>query len=360
LNSSSSSPRSRDRGCRIAEFIHLGYAALVLENDKLRITLLPGKGSDVIQFLYKPLDMDFMWASPPGLQPAGAVKASAGQSNSFLDNYPGGWQEIMPNFGDPCEYKGIKLGLHDEISMLPWNYTIVEDDPQCVSVRLEVRCILTPFRICKTLTLRMGCILEIEETVENLSTETMDCTWGHHPAFGNPFLDGNCRVVVPPCRVKTQEEYVSPNSRLEKGQDCEWPFVRGRNGEEIDLSAVPDRTAHSHDMAYLYGFGRGWYALFNEGRKLGFGMSWDSELFKYLWFWQVYGGWHGDPWHGTTYNIGLEACSSYPQSLTGAIKAGSQLTFAPGESIQTALQVAVITNLEDFVRRQSGSDMGVQ
>ena len=345
-----SSQRSLSRGCQITEFAHLGYDALVLENDELRIILLPGKGSDVIQFIYKRLEMDFMWASQPGLQPAGVVNTSVGSDITFLDNYPGGWQEILPNFGDPCQYKNTTLRLHDEVSMLPWNYAIVEDEPQCVSVRLEVRCVLTPFRIRKTLTLRPGCVLEIAEKVTNESTETMDCTWGHHPAFGAPFLDETCRVVVPPCRLRTQEEYVSPNSRLEKGQDCEWPIVRGRNGEQIDLSAVPDKAAHSHDMAYLYGFDRGWYALFNEGRKIGFGMSWDAEIFKHLWFWQVYGGWHGPPWHGKSYNIGLEPVSSYPQSLTGAIKSGSQLVFGPGESIQTDLQVTVISNLEEFIK----------
>jgi hypothetical protein len=351
-----SSRPSRNHGCRIIEFVHLGYTALVLENDELQITLLTGKGSDVIQFLHKPSKIDFMWSSQPGLQPAGAVKTSTGQLNSFLDNYPGGWQEILPNFGDPCEYKNTTLGLHDEVSMLPWSYSIVDDEPQCVSVRLEVRCVRTPFRIQKTLTLRPGCVLEIAEKVTNESAETMDCTWGHHPAFGAPFLDKSCRVLVPPCRVKTQEEYVSPNSRLEKDQDCEWPIVRGRNGEKIDLSQVPDKAAHSHDMAYLYGFGRGWYALFNERRELGFGMSWDAALFKHLWFWQVYGGWHGHPWYGTSYNIGLEPVSSYPQSLTGAIKAGSQLKFAPRESIQTDLQVTVISKLEEFIDSRSYTD----
>ncbi len=351
---------TRDHGCRVTEFTYLGYTALVLENDELRITLLPGKGSDVIRFVYKPLEVDFMWASHPGLQPAGTVKTSTGPLSPFLDNYPGGWQEILPNFGDGCEYKNTTLRLHDEVSMLPWDYTIVENDPQCVSVRLEVRCERTPFRIRKTLTLRPGCLLEIEEQVVNESAEAMDCTWGHHPAFGAPFLNETCRVIVPPCRVKTQEEYVSPNSRLEKGQDCEWPIVRGRHGEKIDLSHVPDKAAHSHDMAYLYGFDRGWYALFSEGRKLGFGMSWDGKLFKHLWFWQVYGGWHGPPWHGTSYNLALEPCSSYPQSLTGAIKSGSQLKFAPGESIQTDLQVTVMLNLEEFVYRNSHSDLKVK
>lgn len=342
------------------EFAHLGYAALALENETLRVTLLPGKGSAVIQFLYKPTDTDFMWASQPGLKPVGAVKASSGQDNDFLDNYPGGWQEILPNFGAPCKYKNITFGLHDEVSMVPWNYTIVDNEPECVSVRLEVRCLHTPIRVHKTLTLRAGCVLDIEETVENESTEPMDCTWGHHPAFGVPFLDETCRIVVPPCRVTTQEDYVSPNSHLEKGQDCEWPVVRGRNGEKIDLSRVPDKTAHSHDMACLYGSSRGWYALFNEGIKLGFGMSWDEELFKHLWFWQVYGGWHGHPWYNTSYNIGLEPCSSYPQSLTGAIESGSQLIFAPGESIQSNLQVTVISNLEEFIHRASDDDLRVK
>lgn len=343
---------TRNYGCRITEFTYLGYAALALENEMLRITLLPGKGSDVIQFLHKPLDIDFMWASRPGLQPAGAVKAPA-QGNAFLDFYPGGWQEILPNFGDPCEYKKVALGLHDEVSLVPWKYTIVEDEPQCVSVVLEVRCVRTPFRLRKTLTLRPGRVLEIEEQVENESAETMDCTWGHHPAFGAPFLDETCHIVVPPCRVKTQEEYVSPNSRLEKAQDCEWPIVRGRKGEKIDLSRVPARVTHSHDMAYLHGFHEGWYLLFHEGRKLGFGMNWDSQIFKYLWFWQVYGGWAGYPWYGTSYNIGLEPCSSYPQSLTGAVAADTQLKFGPGEALHTHLEAAVVSNVEEFVRGRS-------
>jgi hypothetical protein len=155
---------------------------------------------------------------------------------------------------------------------------------------------------------------------------------------------------VPPCRVKTQEEYVSPNSRLEKGQDCRWPMVRGRKGETIDLSRIPARAAHSHDMAYMYELDQGWYVLFHERRKLGFSMSWDNTIFKYLWFWQVYGGWHGYPWFESSYNIGLEPCSSYPQSLAGAVAAGTQLRFAPGGSLRTRLEAGVVTNLDEFVR----------
>ena len=341
-------PSSRNCGCRISEFTHLGYSAIALENDELRVTLLPGKGADVIEFLYKPQQVDFMWVAQPGLPPAGALKAVTPET-AFLEFYPGGWQEILPNFGDACRYKGAALGLHDEVSLLPWTSQIIDNNAACVSATFEVRCIRTPFRIRKKLILRPGCHLEIEEEVSNESNEEMDCTWGHHPAIGAPFLDETCRLVVPPCRVKTQEEYVSPNSRLEKGQDCEWPLVKGKRGETIDLSRVPDRDTHSHDMAYLHGFEQGWYVLFHERLQLGFGMTWDSSVFKYLWFWQVYGGWHGYPWYGSSYNIGLEPCSSYPQSLTGAIAAGTQLKFAPGESFRTRLSAVVVKDLDGFV-----------
>ncbi|MGH9511412.1 MAG: aldose 1-epimerase [Terriglobales bacterium] len=350
------SPRPRNHGCRITQFVYLGYDALALENEQLRITVLPGKGSDVIHFLYKPKDMDFMWASSPGLQPFGAVKSPNAKGQAFLDYYPGGWQEILPNFGDPCEYKNMTLGLHDEVSLLPWKYNIVEDDDECVSVELEVRCIRTPFRICKQLTLRPGLCLDITEEVHNDSEETMDCTWGHHPTFGSPFLDEACRVLVPPCKVKTQEEYVSQNSRLERGQDCDWPLVWSRKGEKVDLSRVAPKITRSHDMAYLYGFDKGWYGLFHEDRKLGFGMKWDSNIFPYLWFWQVYGGWSGYPWYGSSYNIGLEPCSSYPQSLTAAVRAGTQMRFAAGETIQTSLQAVVILDSNDFIRGASSDD----
>jgi hypothetical protein len=339
----------RNYGCRLTEFTHQGYPTLTLENESLRVTVLAGKGSDIIQFLYKPADLDFLWISLPGLQPAG-VRAGPhmGPTHAFLDSYPGGWQEILPNFGDPCDYKGITLGLHDETSLLPWQYSVLVDEPTLVSVLFEVRCIRTPFRLQKTLTLRPGRVLEIDERLINESAETVDFTWGHHPAFGAPFLDNTCRVLVPPCRVKTQEEYVSPNSRLEKGQDCEWPRVPGRKGETIDLSRVAPPSAHSHDMAYLYGFQEGLYALFSDIRKIGFGMAWDCSVFKYLWFWQVYAGWVGYPWYGASYNVGLEPCSSYPSSLARAIERGTQLKLEPGASFGTRVCAAAIRDIGEF------------
>ena len=336
----------RNFGCRITEFNFMGYSAVALQNESLRITVLAGKGADLIEFLYKPVDLDFLWLSYPGLRPAGLPTVGVPDaSGSFLDTYPGGWQEVLPNFGEPCVHKGASLGLHAEVSLLPWQYTILQDDPTCVSVQFSVRCIRTPFALTRVMTLCPGSVLRLQEKLVNESSETVDCTWGHHPALGGAFLDETCRIHVPPCRVKTPQEYVSPNARLEKAQDSVWPFVRTRGGEMVDLSIVPPPSQKSHDMAYLYDLKAGWYAVTNQSRNVGFGMVWDSRLFKYLWFWQVFRGWSGYPWYGMTYNMALEPCSSYPPSLAQAVQSGTQLRLEPGERVETELSAVVFKGI---------------
>ena len=40
----------------------------------------------------------------------------------FMDFYPGGWQELFPNAGNNCVYKGAELGFHGEICKVPWEF----------------------------------------------------------------------------------------------------------------------------------------------------------------------------------------------------------------------------------------------
>lgn len=56
----------RNFGCRVMEYLYRGLPTISLENELLRVTVLAGKGGDIFEFLYKPLDVDFMWRSPWG------------------------------------------------------------------------------------------------------------------------------------------------------------------------------------------------------------------------------------------------------------------------------------------------------
>lgn len=329
---------NRNYGCRLTEFVYQGYRCVALENEKLRVTIIADKGTDIYEFLYKPRDVDFMWRSYVGLRERDHfVPTSARAPGAHMDYYEGGWQELFPNCGALSLHQGAEVGQHGEVLLLPWRYTITKDDPDEIEVRFEVRTVRTPFHLVKTLSLRRNeAVLKISERVTNEGGQEVDFTWGHHPAFGHPFIDEHCRVDLPPCRIRTFADLTPSTSRLKPDQTSDWPFAQGLNGETIDLSQIPGLDTAAHDMPFLEGIADGWYAVTNTSIGVGFGLRYPADLFKVLWFWQVYRGGRDYPWWSATYNIALEPCATLPV-LAKAAAAGDALKLGAGESREAEL-----------------------
>jgi len=337
---------NRNYGCRIIESTLAGYRAVTLENEKLRVTVLADKGSDIYEFLYKPRDIDFMWRSRLGLRPRDRFLPTSSRAQGFhMDYYEGGWQELFPNCGNLSVHQGAEIGQHGEVLLLPWNYTITSNEVDQVEVRFEVRTVRTPFQLIKTMSLRGSePVLRIGETVINESGQTIDFTWGHHPAFGWPFIDETCKVDLPSCRIRTFEQFTPATSRLKAEQNSEWPFAISKDGSSIDISRIPGPNAAAHDMVFLEDLADGWYAVTNTSKQVGFCMRYPAHLFKQLWYWQVYRGGKDYPWWSSTYNIALEPCASLP-ILADAVKRGEALSLEAGESMEVELLAAAYEGL---------------
>jgi galactose mutarotase-like enzyme len=331
----------RNWGCRIHEMIFRGLRVVILENDLLRVTVLADKGTDIYELLYKPKDIDFMWRSPfPLRNPALFVPTFANAAGAFHDNYPGGWQEILPTGGVPTNYKGAEFGYHGEVSLISWDYTIMEDRPERIEVLFKTRTYRTPFYVEKRLSLEIGkCVLGCHERLINEGEEPMQLMWGHHPALGQNFVDSSCQVDLPGATVMTRR--LGETSRLVDGDGYIWPWVVGKDGQAVDLHQVPPMETRSHDVAFLYDLTDSWYAIRNRNKKLGFGMRWDGHIWPYLWFWQVYGGAYGYNLYGRSYHLALEPWSSIPDSFEKAADRGTLLQLAPGQEVTSSL-VAVV------------------
>jgi hypothetical protein len=165
----------RNWGARILEYRYKGLRAVFLENELLRVGIIADKGTDVFEFNYKPKDMDFVWLTAGGVRnPTSYLSTSSDPLATFMDYYPGGWQEIFPNGGAPSSYLGARFGQHWEVSNLPWDYEIVEDRQDAVAVRFSVRTQKTPFYLEKELRLLSGeSILRVEETLTNESEASL-------------------------------------------------------------------------------------------------------------------------------------------------------------------------------------------
>ncbi|MBI3962214.1 MAG: aldose 1-epimerase [Deinococcus sp.] len=337
----------RNYGCRIQDNLTIyGMRALVMENQLLRITMLVDKGSDIIEFLHKPTDTDFMWHSPIGLRnPHRMVPSGPRSDGAFLDYYQGGWQEILPSGGPTSRSHGAEFGLHGEVCLIPWDSEVVADSPEEIAVRLAVRTYRTPFYLEKTLTLTADSpVLTMAERVVNEGAEELPLMWGHHPTFGPPFLDQACVIDLPVAPVEAHSHPISSTSRLAPGAVGKWPKVKGLEGA-VDLSRVPANIGHS-DLAYVTNVKAGWAALTSTKRRLGFGMTWDPKVFRHVWLWMVYGGNYGHPWYGRTYNLAIEPWTSYPAGgIAEAIKNGTALVLGAGQEVSTTFRALVYSGV---------------
>ncbi len=329
----------RKEGCRASlDYTYKGMRIAYLENDLLRVGVLLDKGADVFEFTYKPRNLDFLWQSPIPMQKP-FVATSTLPEGAFHDYYYGGWQEVLPSAGWASEpYLGAYQGLHGEFSLLPYDAALVEDCPEVVSLRVRARGYRSPLALARTLTLeREKSGLLIHERLVNESDCEFAVMWGHHPALGGPFLDASCEVHTPAKKVEVHAFH--PNGLWEPGGDYDFPLVPNRrSGKLADITRVLPKETHSVDVVFFKELVEGWYGVINKNQKVGFGMAWDNQLFKYLWMWQVYGGHDDYPWYGRTYNVALEPFTSYPPAgVQNAIRNGSALMLQPNQVIETDL-----------------------
>lgn len=313
-----------------------GHEVLMLENRWLRVSVLPGKGADIAEFLYKPTDTDFLWRSPWPLRGASSAHPlGSSPDTAFLDSYHGGWQEMFPICGSAADYGGMRIGVHGEVCLLPWEWTVEEDTPERVTLRFDVATLRSPFRLCRRMTLRYDrAALLLEERVLNDGSTRQHFMWGHHPAFGAPFLKSGCRIDTDARTVLTTDAHEDPASRLAPNHRSEWPLAAGIHGERIDLSRIEGPECGAHDWAYLTDFDEGWFAIRDPEQEVGFACRWPAHIFPFALLWQNYRGAQSAPWYGRAYTIALEPQSTFPADYA---QGAPLLGLDPGETLDLAL-----------------------
>lgn len=331
----------RNYACRIREYIYQGLRVLSMENELIKVSILVDKGTDIYEFIYKPKDIDFMWHSFNGIRnPDKYVATKEHPGGAFLDYYEGGWQELFPNIGEPCSYMGAELGTHGEVCMLPWEYKVVTDTPEQISVKFWVRTVRTPYLLEKTFTInRNDPVLYIDEQVTNEGATDMQFAWGHHPAVGPVFLDDSCIIHINgQCKIQTTDIPMI----LPKNSEFSWPYAQDVNGKVRDLSQVLHPKEKTYMEYAVTNLSEGKYCIENRNLKIGFGMEWDKDMFPYIWVWSPNCGQDGYPWYGRNYTLALEPWSTMYSNLEKVIKNNQAIKVLPGETISTQLKAFAI------------------
>ena len=298
-----------------------GIDSLVLENRRLRITVVPSMGGHVAELVDLAADRDLLWHNPR------ATPRPAPYGAHFDDWWSGGWDEIFPS-GDSGTLHDEPLPYMGELWCVPW-----EASGSGAANGREASIVGTgfgtvaPARFERRLTLRGDePVLRVQYRIENLDVRPLPFTWGIHPAFAV----GRTHRIDHPGTSMIVGVSSSPEMGT-AGDTYSWPHMPDptAGGGVRDMSLVRDRDAGVFGGHWATDLPDGWLALTDTATRRGVAVVFDSQVFPHAWLWQVYGGWRGH------HHLAAEAWTSHPMDLPGALAAGRARTLDTGAVLET-------------------------
>jgi hypothetical protein len=299
---------------------YCGLQVVRLENELLRIDVLPEAGAKIYNFVHKASGRNLLWHNPH-IDPARHAFGT-----SFDDNWSGGWDELLPNdlvshdtFGDP-------LPDHGEFwtQSMPWD--VLSSGGDSVSVRFTAHGRVSPVTFEKTLTLNDGeSFCRVHYRLTNRGTTPYDYVWNVHPAMA---ISTDTWLDVPAIDGSTE---LWRNERFAAGETFRWPRLPDRQGTVCDLRRIEGPHSGIADQQYLPNVSEGWYAVTDRRAKVGFGMVFPTALFPNVWLFRTFGGWRG------LHTLILELSTGKSRNLEEARAKRECATLAPGAAQEADL-----------------------
>ncbi len=314
--------------------------ALVLENEALRVTVLPALGGHVAELVDRVAGRDLLWHNPrtaPRPAPYGA---------HFDDWWSGGWDEIFPS-GDRGTLHDELLPYMGELWCIPWAATATSTSEEA-SITAAGFSTIAAARFERRLWLRADePILRAHYRIDNLDVRPLPFTWGIHPAF----------AVTPAHRIDHpgREMLVGVSSDLSMGlagNRYRWPELPDASlpSGARDIRRIRGREDAVFGGHWAVDLPEGWLALTDTSTGRGVAIVFDPDVFPHAWLWQVYGGWRGH------HHVALEPWTSHPMQLEEAEAAGRARILQPGESLETDVAFVVFSGLDEVTEVQRRAD----
>lgn len=324
-----------NRPCTAEEMLIDGIQAVRLENEWLSAVILVGKGTDIWELKYKPLNLELLMHARNGLAPLADRDLRENRLVHYAEEYPGGWQEIIPN---RALFDGGEVGKdrEGESAGVPWAYTIDYGEGRRVSLRCRVALPDTPLEVEKTISLSAGeSVLHMAERIVNTSSGTVHLIWTHHPAFGSPLVDEHAQVIVPEGAVafnvhRYEQNRGEPLARFEEELDSiTLPSGRKKNLLKID----PRMTNGESCYVPLKGLSKGEAGIYHPNLNVKLLLRWDREIFPCLRYWS-------NP-DDEMYTLALEPSSSWFSDIHDCIRHGNCISLQPMEEKRFWLNIQV-------------------
>lgn len=300
------------------QWSYSGLPVIRVENTALAVDVVPSMGGKLLHLIDKAGDRNVLWRNP-------RVRVRPGPLQADVDDwFAGGWDDAFPT-GDACENEyGERLPYMGELWNLALRAHVERAGPDEAVVVLDGQTPITPARWTRTLTLRAGePLLHLRTRIENVGFRPFAFSWGSHPALA---VHEGMRIDVPAARGEVTDATTGSGPLGTLGDTYDYPLL-----DAFDVRRVPAPQLGHTALHALTGLSAGWIAATDPVARRGFGVSFDAELHRCVWQWMAYGGFRG--W----YHAIVEPWTAPQPALADARRAGTALTLAPGEVLESEM-----------------------
>ncbi len=303
-----------------------GRRAFVLENDRMRVSTLPG-GGFIGEIRFKSADPK-MSVNPmrvPHYQTIDPYTYDVAKHGSIygtdmqrrlMSGYMGQFL-CFPHFGASSRAElANDYGQHGEALAVEWKQQKVETRKDGVTLWYAADLPKTQYRVERAITLPSDeTVGYVEESVENLTLFDRPMQWVQHITFGPPFLELNKTYVdasVAKAVVRSNQEYA----------EASWPEMKDSTGKAVDLRVFSGSTGtwlldRSRPKVY--------FTIYNSDYPVLLGYIFPSAQNPWILDWQENQRAKQIPWDGKVIARAICIGDSPAQGLRGAIERGSIL-----------------------------------
>jgi galactose mutarotase-like enzyme len=207
-----------------------GRPALQLENDRLRVVVVPGVGAKIVSLFDKRQQLE--WLVGHGDKPFRAVRYGA----SFTGQDMSGWDEMFPtisacDYPGPGSYHGVPLPDHGEVWALPWS--VLESAPAQIVLAVEGQTL--PYRLVRTLAIPSPDTVQLSYELTNDGPEDLSYLWAAHPQF----QCGEGLEIVLPAEVRRVRNSLPPEWGWGAPEtEYDWPEAVDAHSRSVRLDRV--------------------------------------------------------------------------------------------------------------------------
>lgn len=303
---------------------------VIIENEQLRVVIMPELGAKMWQLTYKPKSKDLLWQHP-------RLKARKVPFHSLYDDtFFGGWDELFPN--DMSEkINDEEEPDHGEIWTLPWNYNLEKISDDEVVVHLWVDTVILVSRVEKWITLRRDeSKLHFHHKITNTGQIDQPFLWKLHVAMS---VDEHSRIDMGAKKMYIED--FGPTRIGKTGVSYEWPYVSDEQGIRHDMRKVLPMHARINEFQYATEMNDGWCAVTHTKDQIGFGLSFDLNMLPSCWLFASYGGWRN------LQTVVFEPCTGYPISVNDGMKSGTHQILQAGQTMEYDVTAVVYEGITE-------------